>query len=126
MVETAIVLPTFLLLVFGLFEMARLGMVAQLLKDAARAGCRTAVVASNSQTDVNTAVQSLLNSGGIKTYTLTTSPSDVTTSKLGDQVTVTVSVAFGDVSWLAYPVVGSSSTNFAGSATMSRERPFGE
>jgi len=40
-VEMAVVFPLFILLVFGLVEFVRMGMVKQALSDAARAGCRS-------------------------------------------------------------------------------------
>src|SRR5690348_10380937 len=42
LVETAIVLPVFILLVIGLIEFARVVMFQQVLTDAARIGCRQA------------------------------------------------------------------------------------
>ena len=96
LVETAIVLSTFFIFVFGIIEMSRLGMVAQLLTDAAREGCRIAILDGKS-------------------------PLDVTTSKLGDWVTVTITVSFSDVSWLPVPRFLGSATLMS-SATMSSER----
>ena len=69
-------------------------MANQLLTDAAREGARVAVIPGNTTTDVTTTVQNLLNSGGITTYTLTITPSDTTTTNLGDPVTVAVSTPF--------------------------------
>jgi Flp pilus assembly protein TadG len=122
MVETAIVLAVFFILVLGMIEMSRLGMVAQLLSDAARESCRLAVLNGKTPTDVTGMAQTILNSGGINTYTLTTTPSDVTTSHLGDPVTVVITVSFSNVSWLSTPRFLGSAT-MQSSATMSSERP---
>ncbi len=45
-VEMAIVAPVFFALLFGLVEFGRVTMVNQALSDAARAGCRTACLAT--------------------------------------------------------------------------------
>jgi Flp pilus assembly protein TadG len=122
LVELALVLSAFFILVLGMIEMSRLGMVAQLLSDAARESCRLAVLNGKSQTNVTGMAQTLLNSGRIQTYTLTTTPTDVTTSHYGDQVTVTITANFNDVSWLPTPrFLGTAPVR--ASATMSSERP---
>jgi len=122
MLETALVLPVLALLILGMVEMSRFGMANQLLTDAAREGARSAVVAGHTATDVTTTVQNLLNSGGITTYTLTITPSDPTTTKLGDPVTVTVSTAYSNISWLSTPLFLGSVTLTA-SSTLSSEYP---
>jgi hypothetical protein len=123
MVETAIVLPLFFLLVFGMFEMSRLGMVAQLLATAARDGCRVAVVSGRTQADVDAAVKSILDGGSIPSSACRPVMSrDITTAHLGDPITLTLQVSFKDVSWLATPIfLGSASVTT--SATLSSERP---
>jgi hypothetical protein len=71
---------------------------------------------------VTTAVSSLLNSGGIQTYSLTTDPADVTSTALGSPITVTINVAFSDISWLSPPRF-LSNTSISASATVNSERP---
>jgi len=128
MVEAAIVLPVFFLLVLGLIEISRLGMTAQLVTSAANAGCRVAVISGHTQADVTTTVQNLMSSGGIgsSSYSMVTSPSDVTTTHLAgpasvNSVTVTISVPFNRVSWLATPLFLGSVT-ISSSATLTSER----
>jgi Flp pilus assembly protein TadG len=60
LVETAIVLTTFFILVFGFFETARIIMMRQLLENAAREGARAALVSTNTATTAN--IQSVVNS----------------------------------------------------------------
>jgi hypothetical protein len=124
MVETAIVLSLIFLLVLGLIEISRLGLTSQLLSSAANSGCRVAVINGHTQDDVVSTVQSVLSSGGIgsSSYTLVTSPSDVTTTHLGDSISVTISVPFSKVSWLSTPLFLGSAT-IKSSATLSSERP---
>ncbi len=124
MVESSIALSVLTVLIFGAIEMSQMGMTSQVIATAASAGCRMAVINGRSQSDVTKAVASVLNSSGIKSsaYTLTTSPSDVTTSHMGDSVSVTVSVAFKNVSWFGSPFY-LKTTTLSSSATMSSERP---
>jgi hypothetical protein len=123
MVETAIVLSLFFLLVLAAIELSRLGLTSQLLSSAANSGCRVAVINGHTQNDVVSTVQTVLTGGGIgSSYTMVTSPSDVTTTHLGDSITVTISVPFSKVSWLSTPLF-LGSTTITSSATLSSERP---
>ena len=62
-VEFVLVAPVMFLFVFGLIECGRLVMVQQSLTNAAREGCRKAVLATTgSQADVDTTVRSHLQS----------------------------------------------------------------
>jgi hypothetical protein len=114
-----------------MIEMSRLGLAAQLLTSAAEAGCRVAIINGKTRNDVNNAVQSIMNSGGISTssYTMTvaTSPAtsplgDITKTNEGDSITITLSCSYSDISWLPPPSFLGSST-ITSSATMSSERP---
>jgi Flp pilus assembly protein TadG len=125
MVEAAIILPVLVLLVFGLIECARLGMVAQILSTAAREGCRVAVVDGNTNTDVTNRINQVLNTSGISGVTTTQTPSDCTTVHSGDNpntIQVTLSVPYRQVTWLPSPYLFQDSTVTA-SAVMSSERP---
>ena len=86
MVEASIVLAVFFLIVLGMIEMSQFGMTSQVATNAANAACRVAVIANHSQADVNSAGSNLMSSAGIgsSSYTLTTTPADVTTSHVGD------------------------------------------
>jgi Flp pilus assembly protein TadG len=115
MVESALVLPMFLIFVFGMIEMSLMGMTSQLVTSAAREGCRVAVLNG----DVDAKVQEILNSGGITKYTSTisqnTSPDGLIT------ITLTISVNFSNVSWYTPPQFLGSATITA-SATLSSEQ----
>jgi Flp pilus assembly protein TadG len=120
MVDTALVVPVFLFFVYGMIETSRLGLTAQLVTDAAREGCRVAVIDGMTQSNVDTMVQEVLNSGGITTYTSAITPG-FSTLKLGNKVTLNISVNYSDVSWLAPPPYFGSTTICA-SATLNSER----
>jgi Flp pilus assembly protein TadG len=125
MVEVALVLPVFVLLVFGLLECSRLGMVSVILTTAAREGCRVAVIDGNTNTDVTNRINQILSSSNITGVTTTQVPTDCTTVKSGDNpntVQITLNVPYRQVSWLPTPYLFNSVT-VTGTATMSSERP---
>lgn len=127
MVEAAIILPVFILLVFGLIEASRLAMVATILTDAAREGCRVAVIDGNTNSDVTTRINQILTSSNINSsyVTMTQTPSDCTTvssSSNPNTIQVNLSVPYKNVSWLGTPYLFQNATVTA-SATMSSERP---
>ena len=128
MVELATILPIFVLLGFATIEASRMCMVAQLLANAARDGCRVAVLATSTTSDVTTRINATLSAAGfsstaIASVTTTVSPSDVTTTTSGTQITVSLSVPFGSVNWLSTPFFYSSTTKITGVAVMCSQRP---
>lgn len=120
-VEMALVLPLFLLLVFGTIESARLGMVAQLLNVAARDGCRTAVLPGATQAAVQARVQAVLAGSGIDVGTVSPQPSNWQSAAAGTPITVTLKVPFSKVSWMGDPL-GWGKSDVTASATLSSER----
>jgi Flp pilus assembly protein TadG len=124
MVEMAAVAPVFVLLVMGTMDAARLFMVGHELTVAAREGCRVAAMNGKSSTDVTNRVNQVLTGFGLKTgdVTSTLSPAITTTTPgLGTPITLTLSVPFSKVSYLATPFLFKSTT-ITMSATMSSER----
>jgi Flp pilus assembly protein TadG len=109
--EFAVVVPVLIVLVFGMIEFSRLMMVEQILDNAAREGCRRAVMDTASTSDVNTVVTNYLNNSGISGETISVSP-DPSTASVGTAITVTVSIPYTSVSWLPNPM-------FLGGATLS-------
>ncbi len=102
LVETAVIIGLVAMIVFGVFEYARLLMDWNLLNNAAREGCRYAL-ANNTSTTITTSVTSIVNTymaGETKdfsnwTVTVTGTHQGVSTSVNnlipGDTITVTVS-----------------------------------
>lgn len=126
-VEMALVSPVVIMLLLGMLEAARLGMVVQLLTTAAREGCRVAVLDGMTQTDVQNRITTVLSGSGISVGTVTpTCPSQYTwdSAPSGTAITVSLSVPYSEVTW-----VNVSGFNFfngatiSASATMSSERP---
>ena len=105
-VEFAALAPAFFLVVLGLVEVGRCFMVQHLLLNAARQGCRTGILPGNGTTQVKDTVKTALNPSSISTQnvnvTVNGASADPQSANHGDTVTVTVSVAFTDVSWLPF------------------------
>lgn len=102
-VEFALVAPVFFLFVFGLIELGRGVMIQQCLTNAARVGCRHAVLATTQTDDqVKAVVQDHLRSAitDPSVVTCDVSPENLFGIAPGSEVTVSVSVNFADLSWL--------------------------
>ncbi len=114
-VEFALVVPVFLLFVFGLIEFGRMMMVQQALTNAAREGCRTAILATTtSSSDVESAVRDYLlsvtsnASNAAKVHVTVPAISAATAS--GTDLTVAVDVNYTDVSWVPFGYLGLNPT----------------
>jgi Flp pilus assembly protein TadG len=122
-VEFAIVAPVFFLLVFGMIEYGRMVMVQQILTNASREGARFAVVQSaDNTTAVQDTVIDYLQSasiGGTPTVTVDWPASGGSSSS--EPVTVTVSIQFGQVSWLPSPMFVDSTMPLTAVSVMRRE-----
>ncbi|MCH8044410.1 MAG: pilus assembly protein [Planctomycetes bacterium] len=98
--EFAIIAPIFFLFVLSSFEFGRAIMVQQILTNAAREGARQAIVENAVAADVVTSVTSYLSSTTVDGVTVTVDPTSLQTVGFGDEVTVTVTVPYDQVSWL--------------------------
>jgi Flp pilus assembly protein TadG len=100
-VEFALVVPIFLLLVFGIIEFGRVIMVQQVLVNASREGARRAVLETATADSVTKTVSEYLKAASVKVdkgdISVSPDPSSVTNHR---PITVSVSVNFSDVSWM--------------------------
>lgn len=119
-VEFAMVAPVFFLLIFGMVEYGRMVMVQQVITNASREGARRAVLDGSTTAGVQSAVTSYLESGGIKNAEITVTPDPPSSAAFGAPVTVSVSVAFSQVSWLPSPMY-LGNTTLRASTVMRRE-----
>lgn len=103
-VELAIVLPLFLLLVLGMIEFGRMIMVQQIITNASREGARRAVLDKATAQEITNLLQQYLSNSGIQGATVTVSPNPPSSAGYGEPVRVTVSVPFNQVSWLPAPI----------------------
>jgi Flp pilus assembly protein TadG len=117
-VETAIVLPVLFAVMFAAIDCARLNMLRNSAQNAAYEGARNAITPGSTSTDARTAAQKVLNGVGIKNYTVTVSPSTITSST--DKVTVTITVPLKNNSWTA--AAAKTTRNLVRSCTMTIEK----
>lgn len=112
-VEFALVAPLFFAIVFGMIEMGRGVMVAQVAGAAAREGVRKTAISTMTVGEAETWVRNYLNGCGVdeKACTITVSQrpangggfqetTDLSVVPYGSYVRMTVSVDFGQVSWV--------------------------
>ncbi len=128
LVEFAVVAPVLFLVIFGMFEMARMVMVKQAVVNAAREGCREACLATTtSATDVDTAVRTHLqnvvpNHSNPTTLRVTCTPASLSAITSGTAVMVDVRCNFSDVSWMPGNFLGlSSAVEIRGTSVKIRE-----
>ena len=125
LLELAILMPVWLMLIFAQIETSRLCMVQQILNTAARQGCRVSVINGKTNSDVTTTINAVLTSGGLTGVTTTLNPTDCTTAHISSSPTtnqVTLSVGFSSVCWPS-PSTYFSTATLTATATMSSERP---
>jgi Flp pilus assembly protein TadG len=114
-VEFAIVAPIFFLFVFGLIEFGRMMMVQQSLTNAAREGCRTAVLAttrnsSDVEADVRDYLQAVMRNASDSGEVRVTVPSGLANAPSGTKLSVSVEVDYDDVSWVPVSYLGLNPT----------------
>jgi Flp pilus assembly protein TadG len=73
LVEFALVLPVFVVILFGIMEFGRLWEISNLLTSAAREGARVAAVSEPNIEKARAAAQTVLSAGRITTATITVS-----------------------------------------------------
>lgn len=122
-VEFAVVISAFMVLVLGMVEFGRGFMVIHLLTNAARAGCRQGVLEGQSTATITTAVNARLTGAGIQGATTSVQVNgvvaDASTALANDDITVVVSVPVASVTWL--PVDRFLTGNLTGQYTLRRE-----
>ena len=123
-VEFALIAPVFLLLVLGVIEFGRLLMVQQVLTNASREGARRAVVEGATVAEVKQVVSDCLTNASISSTatTINVTPSSLSAITFGDDVAVSASISFNDVSWIPSPWF-LNGTSLTASSMMSGERP---
>jgi len=106
LVEFALVFPLFLLFVLALIEIGRAMMVSSLLTNAAHWACRHGVVSTATNSEVQNAVTEKTKGMGLATptvaITVNGAAKDVSSALPQDEIRVTVSVPFADVTWLPF------------------------
>ena len=89
-------------MVIGFVEFGRALMVQQVLINASRVGARMAITTGATTAAVQSAVQDYTTGVAVPSVTVSVSPNPATATP-GTAITVTTSVAFSNVSWMASP-----------------------
>jgi Flp pilus assembly protein TadG len=105
--EFALVGPVFFLLILGIIEFGRTFMVMELLNEAARRGCRLAIIEGTTSAQIKQATTSFLNNVGINGDTagiiVNDAPIDTVEAQnmpAYTEMTVTVMVPVTSVTWV--------------------------
>lgn len=115
-VEMAVVLPLLLTMLFGIIEFGWTFMVYQSITNAAREGCRVAVLEGSTETDIENRISQYMSLVGLTNYQLefqhasTGNPTEV----------VTIRVPYSTISLLG-GYFGPTNFNIAGKACMRKE-----
>jgi Flp pilus assembly protein TadG len=122
--EAALLVPLVLFLLLGVWEVGRMANVSQIINNAAREGARQAATGLLTNVQVQQAVLNYLNNAGIPTQNatvtvtdLTNSGTDATQATQMDQMQVTITLPFEDVSWTKLDLVTNASTQYTVQAT---------
>lgn len=102
--EFAIVLPIFLLVIVGIIEFGRAVMVQQVITNCAREGARKAVVPGATNAQVEAVIDNYMTNAGLSGHSrsivnVTRDPETLSTALSGDEISITVSIDYADVSW---------------------------
>jgi Flp pilus assembly protein TadG len=124
--ETALVMGVLIMLSFGTAEYGYFFFVKNEVAGAAREGARAAIPTAATNTAVNTAISNVMTAAHIPStaYTVTLSPTDVSTATAGTPVSVTVTCLWGTVGVTPLPTsMGGLSTTkqVTGVAVMRKE-----
>ncbi len=99
-VEMALVAPLVFMLIFAAIEFGRLLMAIHGMEEAAREGCRVAVLKDSTTNSVTQTVNNRLATFGISQSQLTITPNPPGNAEQWDPVSVNISVTYENVSWL--------------------------
>lgn len=102
-IEFALVAPLFFVLILAFIEFGWAMMASGILTNAAREGARAGALDGAQVADVTTAVNGYLNAAGLPSVTPTVSPSPPSSAPAGENVTVTASLTFSQISLLPVP-----------------------
>ncbi len=104
--ETAIVMTLLIMLSFGTAEYGYFFFLKNMIAGAAREGARAAVPSTAVNSNVTSAISNVMTASHIPSsaYTVTLSPTDVSTATTGTPISVTVSCTWGTVGVTPLPV----------------------
>lgn len=124
--ELAFVLMLLLTITFGTIEYGQYFYIKNQLQGAAREGARAAITSGSSSADVTSAVATVMTTAGLQgiSYTVSTTPSTITSTAptSGNPVTVSVQLTWSSVggAFRVFSLVGNNKV-VRGTAVMRRE-----
>ena len=124
LVEFALVAPILFTVIFACIDFGRALMTTQSLEEAARSGCRIAILRGATTTEIEDEVDRILGPTGISDYTVSLQPASIASAPRWSPVSVTVSADFADMSWLPLPTFVGDKT-YSSSSTLAKEYPPG-
>ena len=119
-VELAICLPIFFLVLWANVEFGRGLMAQQVLINAAREGSRACIVGGLSVEETAKIVEEYASANLVSNVMVSVTP-DPTTAALGEPITVSASVQYGEISIVA-PMFFSDESTLSAESTMRKER----
>jgi Flp pilus assembly protein TadG len=120
-IEVMVALPLVLLVLYGGFEYGWMVMKSVQLDHAARVGAREASLDSSSASTVDSIVQSVLANAGISNAVVGISPAEPADAVMGDVVTVSIDVDYGDLQLLGLSNFMPLPDSLHGEASMIKE-----
>lgn len=126
MVEMAMVLPVFTVLLLGIVEFGRAFMVYEMVVAAAREGARKAVIPEKSEADVLESISKIVTGGGMSMSKFTVTvyvngqAAALSTASRGDEIRVALSIPFKEVAVCTPRYITGTST-VAADCTMRKE-----
>lgn len=98
LVEFALILPLFIVVLFGIMEFGRLWEMTNLITSASREGARVAAISGTSQSQAINAAQNVLSAANIDNATITVSGPNAS-----NEVSVTVSIDYEPITGSIIP-----------------------
>ena len=119
-VEMAVALLPLVILIIGSIEFGRGLMVLTSLEEAARLGCRMAILDGATTATIEQEVASFLSPANIDEYDVVVQPSQPDTVATWDPISVTITASFNDLTWFPMPRFLKDVT-YSASCTLLRE-----
>lgn len=124
--ELMLVFPIMLMLSFGVVDYGDYFYLKNTLQGASQSGARAAISTSATNTSVTSVISASLTAAGLSSsqYTVTFSPTDVSTAAAGSTVSVTITATWSNVGTCVLSTYFggiSSSKQILGTATMIKE-----
>lgn len=122
LVEFSLVLPVFLMILFGGFEFARICLVRNAANNAAYQAARRVMVPGATVADANAEVSRVMSVFGVNQYTVTVNPTPITLAT--DRVTVSIDIPANQCGWIT-PMFTNALVIHAGSTLFAeRDRSY--